>query len=485
MEEIKKEEDFLIPTWLLEEEKNNSSKELQESLRQIQALFSLPDRLILEKIVKEFWEISAIYPASHKGHHSEQEGLFSHSVSVAFESLEKVQNASEIERVYIFLAGLFHDIGKIFRYRITQESGYFFKRGVSKVINFPFSFEIILDWKGEGYVEYENLLGLVTMARLLERAGFFESELYDEEKLVKLCKDVFYDFKVQDKIQKQTQEKENTEIHVVKQSDIENARVGLEQSFEKEENLSVLLDASITEILTIKRINYDYFVTEKGFYLTENTLNFLLKTIQKKSRKYVSYKTISKKLKEEKKLFPIKRYIVDIKQKSLEMSLYYLDISPSLYFEEKALRNIAVLISPKESTFIEENNEAKVQKDLNMEDFDESIIDIIYSMNEEDRSVFERFIHEINERLETGELIVNFHVYIASYKGKKQMILTQRAREILLTLDFLIEKSLCFSSEIKIITGKKHKKVFDGYVLPAELIQKKYWEKFREVERIF
>jgi len=94
------------------------------------------DTTYVEPFFQEFLKIAWEYPASDKGHHGESFGLVVHSMGVALKMLESAGTyfkapvktpADWIDRkkLYLFLAGISHDLGKIHEWQLDT-GGYSF-----------------------------------------------------------------------------------------------------------------------------------------------------------------------------------------------------------------------------------------------------------------------------------------------------------------------------------------------------------------------
>ena len=151
----------------------------------------------LEPFILEIENISFAYPASKDHHHSEEEGLFMHSLEVTDKMLDiflsnpdiylpryeneltgEYQSRYEKMLFHVALTGLLHDIGKIGAYEI--QSRWYYIPFITSLRDVPQGdFELIGN-KGVNYINSTHLSGMA-FGIILERAGrkYYESFLYD------------------------------------------------------------------------------------------------------------------------------------------------------------------------------------------------------------------------------------------------------------------------------------------------------------------
>lgn len=431
-------------------ERRETDNILDSTLEKCREIFSLSEYQIIEKIVKEFYRVVSVYPGSVKGHHSEEGGLFKHSVEVAIGSAESVFS----DRLYVFLAGLFHDVGKIYRYRFKDEERLDFKRGFSDCREYTMQ-DVRLETISN---EYEYILSIAVISVILERAGFFESEFYDEKKFFELLTNLKSDFK-----------SENGEENVVKQADIDSARSGLEESFQEGENIDILLDVAVTQAITVKRMNYDYFVSKGAIFVTEDCLNFILSEIQRRSKKYVSKKILHKLLLERRLLKKPERYEVEIYNRKKQLVLYRLDTKPGIYFTD--VEEIAVTVR---KLSFEDSSYRKISEEQ---------VAILANVSDIDK--FLEIIEELQAKMSQYEIIANYHVYLCREGSNRFLFITMRGFEKLESLQRYVEREY-ISPVVKKIKDRKRVKTLQGYCLPVEIFDEKIINKeFREVEVVF
>lgn len=151
----------------------------------------------LEPFIVELENISYGYPASKEHHHSDDKGLYIHSLEVANKMIEifeenrdeylpryenektgEYQSRYEKMLFYLALTGLLHDIGKIGAYEIKSRWYYIpFITSLKDVPEIDFEME---GNKGVNYINSTHLSGML-FGIIIERAGkkYYESFLYD------------------------------------------------------------------------------------------------------------------------------------------------------------------------------------------------------------------------------------------------------------------------------------------------------------------
>lgn len=98
-------------------------EELQKEFDRFKSIIETNEYIskLLIEFKDELWDLrNGENPASIKHHHNNKYGLLRHTIEVC-QILEKLSDMYDLNKSYLLLAGLLHDLGKLYEYKIENK----------------------------------------------------------------------------------------------------------------------------------------------------------------------------------------------------------------------------------------------------------------------------------------------------------------------------------------------------------------------------